>query len=197
MVGLVPGLGRVSGYPCPIVWEHVGLRLVWGMLGRCSREMTRGLEMRVLEGANTWSLIRPGHESSVRSAQLIHRWGMLRESVPGSSYWWWGSLDEETFWVGCGFFSWGVGGGEAETADLSSTPESFSEDDMSFRTLWPFLCYILYMEQWRFLFNIFRPSRRCPRSAISSSCYTPKMSLPLSLREEEIAWGETIDRDTR
>ena len=39
--------------------------------------------MRVLDGANTWSLIRPGYDSSVRSAQLIRRWGMPRESVPG------------------------------------------------------------------------------------------------------------------
>jgi hypothetical protein len=39
--------------------------------------------MRVLDGANTWSLIRPGHESSTRSAQLIRRWGLLRESARG------------------------------------------------------------------------------------------------------------------
>jgi hypothetical protein len=43
--------------------------------------------MRVLDGANTWSLIRPGHESSVRSAQLIRRWDVLRESAPGSAHW--------------------------------------------------------------------------------------------------------------
>jgi hypothetical protein len=47
------------------VWVHVGLSLVWGMFGRCSRVMVRGFEIRVLYGANTWSLIRPGHESSV------------------------------------------------------------------------------------------------------------------------------------
>jgi hypothetical protein len=43
--------------------------------------------MRVLDGANTWSLIRPGYESSARSAQLIRRWGMFRESAPGSVHW--------------------------------------------------------------------------------------------------------------
>ncbi len=37
--------------------------------------------MRVLDDVNTWSLIRPGHESSARSAQLIRRWGLLR-------HWW-------------------------------------------------------------------------------------------------------------
>ncbi len=58
-----------------------------GTLGRCSRAMTGGLEMRVLDGANTRSLIPPGHESSVRSTQFIRRWGLLRESVPGSVHW--------------------------------------------------------------------------------------------------------------
>jgi hypothetical protein len=33
--------------------------------------------MRVLDDANT-SLIRPGHEPSVRSAQLIRRWGTVQ-----------------------------------------------------------------------------------------------------------------------
>jgi hypothetical protein len=32
-------------------------------------------------------LFVPGHESSVRSAQLIRRWGLLRESAPGSAHW--------------------------------------------------------------------------------------------------------------
>jgi hypothetical protein len=39
--------------------------------------------MCVLDGTNTWSLIRPGYESSVRSAQLIRRWGLPREYDPG------------------------------------------------------------------------------------------------------------------
>jgi hypothetical protein len=47
-----------------------------------SLTMTGGLWISVLDGANTWSLIRPGYESSVRSTQLIRRWGMTRESVP-------------------------------------------------------------------------------------------------------------------
>jgi hypothetical protein len=55
--------------------------------GRCSYTMTRGIEIRVLDDENTWSLIRPGHESSVRSSQLIRRWGLLKESTPGSVHW--------------------------------------------------------------------------------------------------------------
>jgi hypothetical protein len=43
--------------------------------------------MSVLDGANTWSLIRPGQESSTRSAQMIRRWGLPRESAPGSAHW--------------------------------------------------------------------------------------------------------------
>ncbi len=39
--------------------------------------------MGVLNGVNTWSLIRPGYESSVRSSQLVRRWGLPRESAPG------------------------------------------------------------------------------------------------------------------
>ncbi len=42
---------------------------------------------RVLDGANIRSLIRPGHESSTGSAQLIGRWGLFRRSVPGTVYW--------------------------------------------------------------------------------------------------------------
>ena len=50
---LAPGLGRVSGWSWPIAQAHVGLHLVWEMLGRCACAMAGGLEMRVLDGANT------------------------------------------------------------------------------------------------------------------------------------------------
>jgi hypothetical protein len=75
-----------------------------------------GFEKRGLDDANTLSLIRPGLESSVRSAQLICRWSLPRESAP-----WSGTGDGEvlmgrSFWVGCGwFFSWGGGEGDEET----------------------------------------------------------------------------------
>ena len=41
---LAPGLGRVIGSPGPLARAHVGLRLVWEMLGRCSHAMAGGLE---------------------------------------------------------------------------------------------------------------------------------------------------------
>jgi hypothetical protein len=47
--------------------------------------MAGGFEMCVLDGTNTLSLIRPGHECTVRSSQFIRRWGLFRESVPGQS----------------------------------------------------------------------------------------------------------------
>ena len=55
--------------------------------GRCTRAVVGGIESRVLDDGNTGSLIRPGHESSVGSAQLIRRWGLLMGSIPGSEYW--------------------------------------------------------------------------------------------------------------
>jgi hypothetical protein len=48
--------------------------------------------MRVFDDTNTWSLIRPGYESSERSAHLVRRWGLTRESVPGQRI-----GDEEVF----------------------------------------------------------------------------------------------------
>ena len=52
-----------------------------------SRVMTRGIEMSVLDVANRWSFIRPGHESSVGSVKLIRRWGLTMGSIPGSTHW--------------------------------------------------------------------------------------------------------------
>jgi hypothetical protein len=52
-----------------------------------------------------------------------------------------GNLMGRNFWVGCGFFSWGDGGGEEETPGQSTT-ESFSEDDTSLRTVL-FMLYII------------------------------------------------------
>ena len=44
------------------------------------------------------------------------------------------------------FFSRGGGGGEEELQD--TTTEAFSQDDASSKQ--PCLCYILYVEQWKF-----------------------------------------------
>jgi hypothetical protein len=76
---------------------------VVGTLDGCSRSMAGGPEIRVLDGPNTWSLICPGYESSARSAQFIRRWGLLRESDPGATYWCHGDMD----WGRLARMSWG------------------------------------------------------------------------------------------
>ena len=55
--------------------------------GHRARAVAGGFESRVLEDVNTHSLIRPGHESSVGSAQLIRKWGILMGSIPGETHW--------------------------------------------------------------------------------------------------------------
>jgi hypothetical protein len=46
-----------------------------------------GDEEQSEEGDDEVEVVKGSGESSVRSAQLIRRWGLLRESVPGSSHW--------------------------------------------------------------------------------------------------------------
>ena len=106
----------------------------------------------------------PGHESSVRSAQLIRRWGLPRESAP-----WSGTGDGEVlmgrrFWVGCGwFFSWGGGGGEEETPGHGLL-NRFSQDDASLRTA--FFIYIYYiLSSGSFAASSFRASRKVPSTS--------------------------------
>ena len=58
--------------------------------GRCARSVEGELAWRdrhVLDGTNTLTVIRPGHESSVGSAQLIRRWGLIMGSIPGATHW--------------------------------------------------------------------------------------------------------------
>ncbi len=76
----------------------------------------------------------------------IYGWGRSKESIPGSSHWWW-RFDEEVFlgrlWM---FLSWGGGGGEEELQGACCW-EVFAGRGGSKQ---PCLCYILYVEQWRF-----------------------------------------------
>ncbi len=45
--------------------------------GRCARTVTGELGESCLDDVSTLAVIRPGHESSVGSTQLIRRWGLL------------------------------------------------------------------------------------------------------------------------
>jgi hypothetical protein len=56
--------------------------------GRCSRVMTRGLEMRVLDGVNTWSLAGFGCGTFCRGPlHWIYSWGLYMGSIHGLSHW--------------------------------------------------------------------------------------------------------------
>jgi hypothetical protein len=57
---LAPGLGRVGGWSWPIARAHVGLHLVWEMLGRCARAMAGGLECVFLTVLTRGRLFVPG-----------------------------------------------------------------------------------------------------------------------------------------
>ena len=57
---LAPGLGRVGGWSWPIARAHVGLHLVWEMLGRCARAMAGGLEFVFLTVLTRGRSLFPG-----------------------------------------------------------------------------------------------------------------------------------------
>ena len=70
------------------MWARVAVPLVWGNdTDTVPVESQESLERRVLDVANTRTVIRPGHESTVGSAQLIRRWGLLMGSSPGTTHW--------------------------------------------------------------------------------------------------------------
>ncbi len=85
MGGLAPGLGPVRGYPWPITvpCDHISPGGVW--CGRCSRAVTRGLEIRTLDGVSTrsftiFSSVDLLHGSNVLdfrmgTSQGIYSWG--------------------------------------------------------------------------------------------------------------------------
>ena len=78
----------MSGYLWPIVRTRVTVALVWGnVTDDVSVQWQESLERRVLHGANTSTVIHPGHESSVGSVQLIRRWGLIMGSIPGAAHW--------------------------------------------------------------------------------------------------------------
>ena len=54
-----------------------------------------------------------------------------------------GDLMGSRFWVGCGFFSWGDGGGEEE-ASGHVLMSRFSQDYARFQTAPFFMLYIIY-----------------------------------------------------
>ena len=92
MVGLAPGLGPVNGRSCPIARTRVTVAFLLGRLlehaRRCSRVMSRGLEMRVLDDVNARSLASLGWESFawVRCTGFANG-GLPMGSILGSPHW--------------------------------------------------------------------------------------------------------------
>ena len=75
-----------------------------------------------------------------------------------------GDMMGRRFWVGRGcFFSGGGGGGKRDSRERAV--ETFSQDDASSKQPWV-LCYILYVEQWRF--------RCCMLQAVAKSALDPR-----------------------
>ncbi len=88
------------------------------------------LEMHVLDGVNARSLA--GFWVGVLCMGPMHwirGWGLAYGIYPGGSALVMGDLMGRRFWVGCWFFSWGVGGGEEELQGTAA--EAFSQDDAS------------------------------------------------------------------
>ena len=94
----------------------------------------------------------------------IHGWGLAYGIYPWGSALVMEDLMGRHLWVGCSYFSWGVGGGEEELQ--GTTAEAFSQDDASSKQ--PCLCYILYIAQWKFRCSMRQtiangvPDPRCP-----------------------------------
>jgi hypothetical protein len=92
MGGLAPGLGSVNGQSWPIVWAHVTVEFLLGRLleraRHCSHAMVRGLDRRVLDGVNVWSLAGFGWESFawVRYTGFSDG-GLPIGSIPGTTHW--------------------------------------------------------------------------------------------------------------
>jgi hypothetical protein len=82
----------------------------------------------------------------MRSNARIYRWGRSRESIPGAAHWRW-RFDEETFSGRLWMFFLG-GAGEGKRSSRARFAEKFSQNG-GLQTA-PILCYILYVEQWRF-----------------------------------------------
>ncbi len=89
--------------------------------------------MCVLDGINTWSLIRPGHESSVRKEFLGRLW----------------------------MFFLGGRGGKRNRQD--STDESFSQDDTRFQTSPFLMLYFMYWSVEVSLMHASDHREKCPR----------------------------------
>ncbi len=149
---LTPGLGRLGGWSWPIARAHVGLHLVWEMLGRCARAMAGGLEYVFLTVLTRGRLFVPD-TNPLRGPRRSFVDGGCSGNLPLGSC----IGDEEV----------SAGRGGEEKAPGHVQQGRFSLDDARFLTAPFFLCYILYIEQWRCHCNHDSSHcGRCPRSSM-------------------------------
>jgi hypothetical protein len=130
-------LGRMFPGSFPIDRAHVAVAFLLGRLlervHHCSRVMTRGIDSRVLDGVNVWSLAGFGWESFA--------WVRYHQRTGD------GRFDGETFLGGLLIFFLG-GRGDKRKKAQGHGKQGRSLDDARFQTV-PF-CYILYIVQWKF-----------------------------------------------
>jgi hypothetical protein len=135
----VDSSGPLHGYTTGLHWTFVG----WKEGLRCVF-LTVPVRLWVLGG-------NPLHKSNtVGFTDGDCPWNLSLGQHTGD-----GNLMGRHFWVGCGFFSWGDGGGQEETQGQRLLSRFRSMTRTSEQS---FLCYILYIDQWRFHYNILRPS---------------------------------------
>jgi hypothetical protein len=92
-------------------------------------------------------------------------------------------------------FSWGGGGWEEETPGERLLSRFRRTTRVSEQ---PFLCYILYIEQWRFRYSLFRPSPRGPRSATpwTDTCVVQVSTTGRPVPHIEDSAGTVVPRST-
>ncbi len=108
--------------------------------------MARGLEMRALDGVSTRSLAVSGVDLLHRSNAMDLRMGTVQGIYSWGSALGDGDLMRRRFRVGCGCFFLG-GRGRGRGVPGRVLLRSFRRTAGSKQ---PCLCYILYVEQWRF-----------------------------------------------
>ena len=109
----------------------------------CSRAVTRGFEMRALDGVSTRSLAGFGCESLWRGPlRLDSRMGTVQGIYPWVSTLVMGNLMGRRFWVGRGCFFLG-GAGEGKRNSRARAVETFSQDDASSKQPWVYVIYYI------------------------------------------------------
>ena len=132
----------------------------------------------------------------MRSNARIYGWGRSRESIPGAAHWRW-RFDEEAFsgrlWM---FFLGGRGRGRGVPGRVLL--RSFRRTAGSKQ---PILCYILYVEQWRFRCSMSSGHRERgffdPRTPWADACDVSGFNNSSTCSHSDDSGGAAAPRSTR